>query len=194
MPEWSGDRRFSWVYSSVLVLFDRLSSPAFGAGQDSACGQEPGHEKGPREAGLWNLCETIAHHLTSDGSLPPLAASLVITCLCSQMFMLAESLVSPVYPSSFASSLRAAKLESISSAFIRSTIEVRHASFSPLAATALSRIGATSTDCAGAAGADDDPVADPVPVAAPPPAGAAPALDPKIALMIFPQILIVGSL
>src|ERR1700730_10659127 len=101
MPGWSGDRRFSWVYSGVLVLFDRLSSPAFGAGQDSACGQEFGHEKGPREPGLWNLCEwnlceTIAHHLTSDGSLPPLAASLVITCLCSQMFMLAESLVSPV--------------------------------------------------------------------------------------------------
>src|SRR5689334_11231120 len=34
--------------------------------------------------------------LISGGSLPPLAASLVITCLCSQMFMLAESLVSPV--------------------------------------------------------------------------------------------------
>src|ERR1700686_5382911 len=29
----------------VLVLFDRLSSPAFGAGQDSACV----NEKGPRE-------------------------------------------------------------------------------------------------------------------------------------------------
>ena len=41
----------------------------------------------------------------------------------------------------------------MSSAFIRSTIEVRHSSFSPLAATALSRIGATSTVCAGAAGA-----------------------------------------
>jgi hypothetical protein len=47
-------------------------------------------------------------------------------------------------------------------------------------------MGATSTDCPGAAGADDDP--------APPPAGAAPALDPKIALMIFPKILIAGSL
>jgi hypothetical protein len=56
-----------------------------------------------------------------------------------------------------------------------------------LAATALSRIGATSTDYAGAAGAADEPAGDPVPVAAP-------ALDPKIALMIFPKILIVGSL
>jgi hypothetical protein len=63
------------------------------------------------------------------------------------------------------------KLESISSAFIRSTIEVRHASFSPFAATALSRIGATSTIAAGAA--DDPP--DPVPAAAPPPAGVASA-------------------
>ena len=34
--------------------------------------------------------------LISGGSLPPLAASLVMTCLCSQMFMLAESLLSPV--------------------------------------------------------------------------------------------------
>src|SRR5258707_13678942 len=118
--------------------------------------------------------------LISGGSLPPFAASFAITCLCSQMFMLAESLVSPVYPSSFASSLRAVRLESISSAFIRSTIEVRHSSFSFLAVTALSRIGATSTDCPGAAGADDDPVL----AAAPPPAGAAPALDPKIALTV----------
>ena len=45
---------------------------------------------------LWGLCAAIAHHLTSAGSLPPLAASLDITCLCSQMFMVAESLVSPV--------------------------------------------------------------------------------------------------
>src|SRR6516165_2393163 len=102
----------------------------------------------------------------------------------------------------------------MSSAFIRSTIEVRHSSFSFLAATALSRIGATSTVCAGlAAGAAAAP---PPPVGAaaappPPPAGAAAAppppagLDappageaalaelPKIAVMIFPKILIVCS-
>src|SRR5260221_472399 len=59
----------------------------------------------------------------------------------------------------------------MSSAFIRSTIEVRHASFSPLAATALSRMGATSTVFAGAAAADDDPAAGPAP--APPLPGAA---------------------
>ena len=34
--------------------------------------------------------------LKSGGNTPPLAASLVMTCLCSQIFMLAESLVSPV--------------------------------------------------------------------------------------------------
>ena len=36
------------------------------------------------------------HSLRSAGSLPPFAASLVKTCLCSQIFMVAESLVSPV--------------------------------------------------------------------------------------------------
>src|SRR5258708_20860723 len=88
----------------------------------------------------------------------------------------------------------------MSNAFIRSTMEVRHSSFSPLAATALSRIGATSTDCAGAAGATDDteePAVDPAPAVALPlagaAAGAAPALVPKIALMIFPKMLIVSS-
>src|SRR5579872_885675 len=135
------------------------------------------------------------HHLTSAGNFPPLAASFVITCLCSQMFMVAESLVSPVYPSSFARSLRAARLESMSSAFIRSTIDVRQASFSCLAATALSRIGATSTVCAGAVEADDDPPpgAAPGPAVAPPLAGVASAEWPKIALMIFPKMLIVHS-
>jgi hypothetical protein len=34
--------------------------------------------------------------LISGGSLPPFAASFAITCLCSQIFMLAESLLSPV--------------------------------------------------------------------------------------------------
>jgi hypothetical protein len=75
----------------------------------------------------------------------------------------------------------------MSSAFIRSTIEVRHSSFSFLAATALSRMGATSTVYAGAADADD------VLAAAPPPAGVAEAVVPKIALMILPKILIVCS-
>ncbi len=40
-----------------------------------------------------NACR---YDLRSSGTLPPLAASLAITCLCSQMFMVAESLVSPV--------------------------------------------------------------------------------------------------
>src|ERR1700722_6686286 len=52
--------------------------------------------EGPQPAGLFGLAETLCHPLTSAGSLPPFAASLVITCLCSQTFMVAESLVSPV--------------------------------------------------------------------------------------------------
>src|SRR5437667_4735410 len=79
----------------------------------------------------------------------------------------------------------------MSSAFIRSTIEVRHSSFSPLAFTAWSRMGATST--VAAAGAAAAPPDDPAPAAVPPPAGAASALVPKIALIIFPKMLIVRS-
>src|ERR1700749_5066951 len=72
----------------------------------------------------------------------------------------------------------------MSSAFIRSTIEVRHSSFSFLAATALSTMAATSTGCAGAV---DDAVAPPPAVAlpaevqpavVPPPARHAPAPPP----------------
>src|SRR3954469_107305 len=141
----------------------------------------------------------------SGGSLPPLAASLLITCLCSQIFMLALSLLSPVKPSSCASSFRADRLESISSAFIRSTMEVRHSSFSPFDFTAASRIGATSTLAAGppaedelAGAAPEDGAAAPPDVGAVPadgaPAGAvALALPPKIALMILPKMLIRSS-
>src|ERR1700753_262151 len=146
-------------------------------------------------AGLCHLVQRSVYHLMSDANLPPFAASFAITCLCSQMFMLAESLVSPVKPSSWASSLRAVRLESMSSAFIRSTIEVRHSSFSCLAATALSRIGATSTVFAGAAVAPPDDAVHPEAGAAdPPPAGVALAELPKIALMIFPKMLIARSL
>src|SRR3979409_491681 len=111
--------------------------------------------------------------------------------------MLAESLVEAVYLSSFASSLRAFRLESISSAFIKSTIDVRHSSFSCLAATALSKIGATSTLAAGGI-ADEDPGVEFTVGAEPPPvgvaSGAASALVPKIAPMIFPNMLILTSL
>src|SRR4051812_14792832 len=81
----------------------------------------------------------------------------------------------------------------MSSAFMRSTIEVRHSSFSFWAATSLSTMAATSTVAAGGApGADDG--ADAVPAGAlgdgAVPAGAAEAgLLPKIAPMIFPKML-----
>ena len=45
---------------------------------------------GPRSRGKFGLW------VISGGGLPPLAASFAITCLCSQMFMVAESLVSPL--------------------------------------------------------------------------------------------------
>src|ERR1700760_2531041 len=91
----------------------------------------------------------------------------------------------------------------MSSAFIRSTMEVRHSSFSCLAATALSRIGATSTLAIGAVDPPDEvdvpdedvglPV-DPEPpvVAVVVPGLAAVAWVPKIALMILPKMLIVS--
>ena len=43
-------------------------------------------------AGPWFATERSGQCLISGGSLPPLAASLDITCLCSQTFMLAKSL------------------------------------------------------------------------------------------------------
>ena len=84
-------------------------------------------------------------------------------------------------------------------------MEVRHSSFSPEAAAALSTMEATSTVCFGTAVAaddalaEDDPATDPVLAAVLPPAdgalaGVALALLPRIALMIFPKILIVCSL
>lgn len=108
----------------------------------------------------------------------------------------------PVYPSSFARSLRAVRLESISSAFMRSTIDVFQASFSPFPATALSRIAATST-VPGPGEAPPAPMgvafavplvedvggAPPVAVLLVPPEGvAASACEPKIAPIIFPKI------
>jgi len=53
------------------------------------------HKKARDEAGPWLVDEELLH-LMSEGSLPPLAASFAITCLCSHTFMVAESLVSPV--------------------------------------------------------------------------------------------------
>jgi hypothetical protein len=56
--------------------------------------KRPASSSGP----LRNLLEleNENYFLMSGGSLPPFAASLSITCLCSQIFIVAESLVSPV--------------------------------------------------------------------------------------------------
>src|SRR5258708_39638753 len=94
-----------------------------------------------------------------------------------------------------ASSLRAPRLESMSSAFIRSTIDVRHCSFSFLSATALSRIGAISMACAGVeAGLPPPPGLAGAARAVVAPGEAASALVPKIALVILPKMLIRSSL
>jgi hypothetical protein len=36
------------------------------------------------------------YSLSSSGTLPPFSASFIMTCLCSQMFIDAESFISPV--------------------------------------------------------------------------------------------------
>src|SRR3984957_16115311 len=54
------------------------------------------HKKGHATARAFQMASDHRYHLISGGSLPPLAASLAITCLCSQTFMVAESLLSPV--------------------------------------------------------------------------------------------------
>src|ERR1700744_1808882 len=56
---------------------------------------------------------------------PPFWASFSITSLCSQIFIAAESAVSPRYPSSRASCLRFFQLESDRTRFLRSTSQVR---------------------------------------------------------------------
>jgi hypothetical protein len=53
--------------------------------------------KKPAKGGLFSnrMKPRNAQVFMSAGSLPPFAASLVITCLCSQIFILAESFMSP---------------------------------------------------------------------------------------------------
>src|SRR3984893_8083820 len=80
--------------SSLLFLRQGVSRPARCARQDNG-NDFGGHKKGPRQRGPF-LALTRNQCLISGGSLPPFAASLVITCLCSHTFMVAESLVSPV--------------------------------------------------------------------------------------------------
>src|SRR5215472_4825580 len=73
-----------------------------------------------------------------------------MTCLCSQIFIDAESFVSPLKFNSWASSLRAAMLLSRFRSFIRSTIDLRQSSFSLDRAARLSMIAVTSTGAAEA--------------------------------------------
>ena len=87
------------------------------------------------------------------GTLPPLAAIRASTVLCSQTFIFAESPNNSAgQPNSVASSLRAAKLLSMSSSFNRSTIEVRQLSFCGFAAARFSSCATTSTTATGFGG------------------------------------------
>src|SRR6516225_7167268 len=125
-----------------------------------------------------------------------------MTCLCSQIFIDAESFVSPLKFNSWASSLRAARLLSRFKSFIRSTIDLRQSSFSLDRAARLSMIAVTSTGAAeaaagaeagGCAGAGADCGGGAAGVAPGADAGVAAAAEdewPNIADMIFPKMLI----
>src|SRR5262249_18421606 len=141
---------------------------------------------------------------TSAGNFPPLAASFAMTCLCNQTFMVAESLVSPVYFNSFASSFLAAKLLYRSSAFIRSTMYVLlviclhfAAAFETTAAMSIVFVGDALADVGDAVA--DDGVGAPGAVGGAPGAnvGEAPAACaepwPKILPIIFPKTLMTLS-
>src|SRR5208283_1149583 len=145
----------------------------------------------------------------SVGSFPPFSAIFAIICLCSQIFIEAESPVSPVYFNSDASCLRAVRLLSSPTSFIRSTIDLRQSSVSGCFSLSASRIAATSTDPAEAAGVAPavgaggaapatgaDGVADAAALVDPDAevGVAGVLLAPKILLIMVPEILIVSSL
>src|SRR5688572_20695513 len=71
-----------------------------------------------------------------------------MTCLCSQMFIVAVSSVLPVYPSSFASSRRSARLLGMPSNDMRSTMETRQLLLCPLLRSRSVMIASTSTGSA----------------------------------------------
>jgi hypothetical protein len=82
-PRRTCDLRVAQQRAPAISLNDRFRTPL-----------KQGRPAFPRAFACWT--GTKRQCLISGGSLPPLAANLVITCLCSQMFMLAESLLSPV--------------------------------------------------------------------------------------------------
>src|SRR5215208_2026399 len=94
------------------------------------------------------LPQVVNQSLRSSGTLPPFSASFRMTCLCSHMFMDAESFISPEYFNSRASSFRADRLLSRSRSFRRSTIDLRQSSFSFRFDARSVRIATTST-CTG---------------------------------------------
>lgn len=45
---------------------------------------------------IFKICVSISYYFKLSGTLPPFSASLRMTCLCNQIFIVALSLVSPV--------------------------------------------------------------------------------------------------
>jgi hypothetical protein len=66
--------------------FDRLNVPS--------CSGRPPVRTRPNY--FWRQCANFLQCFSSSGTLPPFSASLAITCLCSQTFIVAESSVLPV--------------------------------------------------------------------------------------------------
>jgi hypothetical protein len=73
----AGRERFTSIDANLLSIRSRSADA---------------HQEMPRAAAVIPALT----YLSAGGTAPPLAANFAITSLCSQMFMLAESAVSPV--------------------------------------------------------------------------------------------------
>src|SRR5262245_12715393 len=83
-------RLFEPKWTCFALCIAKQERTAFDEGAATA------KQKRPASPRAFRIDLNEAQCLISGGSLPPLAASLAMTCLCSQIFMLAESLLSPV--------------------------------------------------------------------------------------------------
>lgn len=79
----------------VIVSQIRISL-CWPAGQEHLIDRFTQYETLSRSLDLAPFDKPVSYDLSSSGTLPPLAASLIMTCLCSQMFIAAESSVLPV--------------------------------------------------------------------------------------------------
>ena len=82
---------FYWIY--VYALADALCGCRYGTASIKTANLE---YEIVRRHGAGGAGKSFFQSFRSAGTLPPFAASLFMTWRCSQMFMLAESFVSPV--------------------------------------------------------------------------------------------------